>query len=218
MIALSIELRRQRRAVAGPADRDAAQHPVGQRYRSDARDLVARVGDCVAGGTSSHLGHLRRFIPRARLGAGGVDRRAVGDGGGPHHRSDVSAVHVLHGDRPEDNGSLTPRAGDRGVHRRPRRDGAASGARDIRAVLRAVHRRSDRDAHRRTVSFSRSSGTRQTPPAANAIFQRAMPNTEAPAAMAARTAATRAPTTRRTVTWAFAACAARPTPPDRPRP
>ena len=98
------------------------------------------LGDRVARRPAAHQRDLRRVVPAASRSSAAritgnpwlATRRA-------DHRPDVSAVHLLHGDRSEDDRA----ADDRGrcvvvVHRRVRGDAAAAGRGRLRAVLRAV--------------------------------------------------------------------------------
>ena len=94
-------------AVPGAGDGDGAEHPVGQRRRADGRHLAARLGDRLARRPRAHLGDLRR---RRSWSSRSCAARSPGTpwlrDGRADHRADVSALHLLHGDRPEDDGAL----------------------------------------------------------------------------------------------------------------
>ncbi len=75
-------------------------------------------------------------------GASGVER------GCAHHRTDVSALHLLHDHRPEDHGGTEMGAVPRCVPHRGPRSGVPSDAVRLRTVLCALHRRAHRESDR----------------------------------------------------------------------
>ena len=92
------------RALPRARDGGGAQRAVGQRRRADGGDLGARHRHRLARRPAAHVGDLRRCRSCcSRSCAPGVTGTPWVADGRADHRADVSALHLLHGDRPEDD-------------------------------------------------------------------------------------------------------------------
>ena len=77
-----------------------AEPPVGQRPRDQSRDLDLRAAHRVARARRAHHAHVRRQLPRAEHAARARCSASAGAAGDrADHRTDVSAVRVLHDHR-----------------------------------------------------------------------------------------------------------------------
>ena len=133
-------------AVVPLAPATVAVLSVQKRRRADGGDLGARHGHRVARRPLSHFGDARIVLPAVLILPSLVDGDAMGRERRADHRADVSALYLLHGHRPEDDGEVGE--GQRGdflvaVLNRP-----ASERSRVCAVLRTVRRRTNRAARR----------------------------------------------------------------------
>src|SRR5216684_4308825 len=133
-----VELRRQCRALSGSCHRVASQHSVGQYPVADGRDLDSGIGDRLASWTTAHQRHVRGLVPAAVAGTQRDHWNSVARERRTHYRPDVSAVHFLHGHRPEDNGPLDVGTMCRRLPGGAPRNPAPARGGCLRAVLRAV--------------------------------------------------------------------------------
>ena len=135
-------------------DRRQPEHSVGKLFVADAGDLGAGLGHYLAAASA--------FISPASMSCRFWrshfceldDRQSVAVGGCAHHRTDVSALHLLHDHRSEDHGAIEDRTMlvvflvalvEMVMRLEPDR---------LRSVLRAVHGWPDRHADRNLDGFA----------------------------------------------------------------
>ena len=129
----SVELRHLRHALSRAGNRRQPQHPVGQLFVADDRHLVPGFGHRLARSPLPHHRRLRPVVLRLCLSAQLDHRQPVAVGNRPDHRADVSALHLLHGHRSEDDRPYQARPVPRRVLGRGRRDDPAAQPGRLRA-------------------------------------------------------------------------------------
>ena len=97
----SVESRRERGALSRAADRVAPQHSVGEQPVADGGHLAARIRDRLARRPAARQRLLCRRVRRVRVRSQRHHRQPVAVDARANHRPDVSALHFLHGDRPQ---------------------------------------------------------------------------------------------------------------------